>query len=409
METYSRLLSLFPSLDFVNLTGYGEPLLNSNLLEMVRLARKTMPPHGQVAFTTNDSLITPELAREIVESCLDELGVSIEGCSEETHGRIRLGSNFNEVLERAGLVVKAKQRLGVRTPRVAVHFVAMKRNLRQLPSLVRLAHQMGADSVIVSHLLPHTTETKDETIFSYHSAEALAFFHRAKAEAEARNLSLSDTLDFVPYIHNLAGLPPLRNVLPPPGSWREVMSEDKRGVLELVARTMAEAAAHKVALNIGSLVKGKGMVYEEAEEIFTRASVEAERYGLAITLPSLHPGAHRECGFIKNSAAFITWDGHVRPCQNLSHTYTCYLNGRLKYINPVTFGNVRETAPEKIWDSPAYQKFRATTERFDFPPCGDCGFADGCSLVRVPVFEKDCYFQRQPCGDCPWSRGLLQC
>ena len=409
METYSRLLPLFPSLDLVNLTGYGEPLLNSRLLEMVRLAKKTLPPHGRVAFTTNGSLITPGVAREIVESGLDELGISIEGCSEDIHNRIRLGSDFNEVLEKAALVVEAKQRLGVRTPRLIVHFVAMKRNLRELPSLVGLAHRIGADGVVVSHLLAHTAETKDETIFSYHSAEALAYFHRAKAEAEAGKLSLSDILDFIPYIYTLAGLPPLRNILPLPGSWTERVPEGKRRVTELVAHTIAEAAAYKVALNFASLVKGEGMAYEEADEIFTLTRSEAERYGVDLTLPSLHPGAHRECGFVRNSTSFITWDGHIRPCQNLSHGYMCYLNGRQKHVTPVTFGNVNTQWPQEIWDSPGYKRFRNVAERFDFPPCGDCGFADGCSLIRAPFFEKDCYFQRQPCGDCPWSRGLLQC
>lgn len=412
METYARLLPLFPHLESVNLTGYGEPLLHDRLLEMVRLAKAHLPPQGWVSFITNGSLLTPELAQEIVKSGLDELGVSIEGCSAPTHDEIRTGSDFCQVLDRAALVVQARQSAyggGRPHPQLVIHFVAMKRNLGELPALVRLARELGADRVVVSHLLPHTKDLKDEAIYSHHSAEALAYFQDIRAAAKAEKLDLSLTLDFVPYVYTLAGLPPLRNIMPPDASWLQHLPPSSRRLMEVVARVMGQAAADKVALSSAKLVRGEGMAREGAEAAFARAQKEAEGRGIGLTLPPLHPKARRECGFIQNSTAFISWDGYMRPCQNLAHAYPCYLNGRLKYITPVSFGNVREQEPQEIWGSPAYRNFRATTERFDFPPCGDCGFADGCSLIRVPVFDKDCYFQTQPCGDCPWSRGLLQC
>lgn len=417
MDTYRRLLPLFPHLESVSLTGYGEPLLNSNLLDMVRQARASLPERARVSFITNGSLITTDVAREIVASGIDELGISLEGCSAPTHDEIRRGSSFRDVLEKVALVTEARHGHSVGcagtlvhpTPRLVVHFVAMKCNVAELPSVVRLAHGVGADGLIVSHLLAHTKDMKEETIYSHHSAEALHYFQRVRQHAEAEKLDLRRALDFVPYIYTLAGLPPLRDVRPPGSRWLKSVQQESRRVIQVVGRSIVEAAFEKIALDFAKLVKGEGMAWKEGEEVFAEASAEANRLGLDLWLPPVYPRAHRECGFIRNATAFISWEGSMRPCQNLSHAFTCYVNGRLKYINPVTFGNVGETSPEEIWDSSSYRRFRATTERFDFPPCGDCGFAEGCSLIRVPVFEKDCYFQRQPCGDCPWSRGILQC
>ena len=41
LETYHRLLPTFPRLNSIALSGYGEPLLNSHLVEMIKLAKTT--------------------------------------------------------------------------------------------------------------------------------------------------------------------------------------------------------------------------------------------------------------------------------------------------------------------------------------------------------------------------------
>ena len=61
----------------INLYGFGEPLLNRNIAEMVRIlkARKIC---REIRITTNGLLLTRDLSHELVEAGVDMLRFSIE-------------------------------------------------------------------------------------------------------------------------------------------------------------------------------------------------------------------------------------------------------------------------------------------------------------------------------------------
>ncbi len=408
-ETFSRLRPLFPEAESIVLTGYGESLLHPHILEMVRKAREALPAAGRVSLITNGALLEPSLARELVSAGLDDLGVSLDGATPETYRAVRPEGDLSAAVGGLEAIAAAKGHLGRANPRLSVHFVAMRRNLAELPRLVDLARESGAQAVVVSHLLPHTEALSHQVVYGHHSDASLDHFARLVRDAAGAGVDLSPVLEFVPYIYNLAGLPPLRNPAPPNLDWLRGLPSGKRLALEMVAECLGRAAREKVALHLAKLMAGEGLPWDGAADIFAEASRRAEARGIALTLPPLSPRAGRECGFMRDGAAFITREGAMSPCQNLSHSYQCYLNGRLKSLTHVSFGNVREQEAREIWESTGYQAFRALALRFDFPPCGDCGYSEGCSLVRVAEFQNDCYFHVQPCGDCPWSRGLLQC
>jgi MoaA/NifB/PqqE/SkfB family radical SAM enzyme len=344
-----------------------------------------------------------------VDAGLDNLGVSLDGATPETYRAVRPEGDFPAAVGGLEAMAAAKAHLGRDNPQLAVHFVAMRRNLAELPRLVDLAREAGAGAVVVSHLLPHTEALGRQIVYGYHSDASLDHFDRLIRTAAGAGVDLSPVLEFVPYIYNLAGLPPLRNPAPPDLAWLCGLPSGKRLALEMVAESLGLAAREKVALHLAKLLAGEGLPWDGAADIFAEAQRRAEDQGTALSLPPLSPRASRECGFMRDGAAFITWEGAMSPCQNLSHSYQCYVNGRLKSLTHVSFGNVGEQEAREIWDSTGYQAFRDLALRFDFPPCGDCGYSDGCSLVRIADFQNDCYFHAQPCGDCPWSRGLLQC
>ena len=50
-------------------------------------------------------------------------------------------------------------------PRLGIAFVAMKRNIADLPELVRLGKSLGADQFSISNVLPHTPELRDEMLY----------------------------------------------------------------------------------------------------------------------------------------------------------------------------------------------------------------------------------------------------
>jgi MoaA/NifB/PqqE/SkfB family radical SAM enzyme len=70
----------------VNLYGFGEPLLNPSLPDMIKLLKNKIC--CEVLVTTNGVLLTPELNRKLVDSGVDAVRVSVNAVSEEAYCRI---------------------------------------------------------------------------------------------------------------------------------------------------------------------------------------------------------------------------------------------------------------------------------------------------------------------------------
>lgn len=184
-ERFRRLVDALPELERVTLQGLGEPLLAPDLPRMIAYATS----RGiRVGFNTNATLLTRERARELVASGLDWLHVSIDGATAATYESIRAGASFARVCEHvAGLVAERAAANSVR-PDVWLVFVAMRRNVAELPDVVRLAHRLGVRRVRVQNLSHSFSDTAAENdyreIRDFSAAEALWQEGRAdRAEA----------------------------------------------------------------------------------------------------------------------------------------------------------------------------------------------------------------------------------
>ncbi|MCJ7521138.1 MAG: SPASM domain-containing protein [Dehalococcoidia bacterium] len=413
METYRALLPIFPEIEAVNIIGIGEPLLNENVIEMIRLGKEHLPPNGAFSLTTNATLLDDTMAKQLVSSGLDDIVVSIDGATSGTYNEIRKDASLDQVLTNVERLNKAKKKLGIQTPRIGFEFVAMKRNISELPQVVDLAARYSISFIIITHLLPHTSEMNDQTLYEYDSDQAIELFNATEAEAKRRNLDMAfETPDVENYANALFGVPPLKDKLRSANPVRDNVrgyDESMEQKFQLLDETVAKAREQKVLMNFKSLMQRDGTSLDHTARIFAEASAKAEEHSIALDLPPLTPKTERECGFIKNRIAFVSWDGYVRPCNNLYHSYMCYVNNREKSITSVSFGNVRERDFSDIWNSREYRTFRKRVDRFDFSPCGDCPHAEACFALLAPVFRKDCYEYTLPCGDCPWARGILKC
>lgn len=413
METYRALLPIFPEIEAVNIIGIGEPLLNENVIEMIRLGKEHLPPNGAFSLTTNATLLDDTMAKQLVSSGLDDIVVSIDGATSGTYNEIRKDASLDQVLTNVERLNKAKKKSSSQTPRIGFEFVAMKRNIDELPQVVDLAARYGISFIIITHLLPHTSEMNDQTLYEYDSDQAIELFNATEAEAKRRNLDMAfETPDVENYANALFGVPPLKDKLRSANPVRDNVrgyDESMEQKFQLLDETVAKAREQKVLMNFKSLMQRDGTSLDHTAKIFAEASAKAEEHSIALDLPPLTPKTERECGFIKDRIAFVSWDGYVRPCNNLYHSYMCYVNNRGKSITSVSFGNVRERDFSDIWNSREYRTFRKRVDRFDFSPCGDCPHAEACFALLAPVFRKDCYEYTLPCGDCPWARGILKC
>ncbi|MDO7786629.1 tungsten cofactor oxidoreductase radical SAM maturase [Desulforamulus aquiferis] len=128
---------------------------------------------------------------------------------------------------------------------------------------------------------------------------------------------------------------------------------------------------------------------------------------LLAQMPYMKIRTDRQCKFVEDKAATITFRGEVAPCYALMHSYHCFIYGRKKEILPFYLGNVNESTLGDIWIDPAYVNFRNKLKEFRFPSCSDCKYLDGCSYTDTN--ESDCWGNNPSCAECLWSRRLIAC
>jgi len=120
----------------------GEPLLNPQLSEMIRLAHQA---HIYTTCSTNAQALTPLLAEQLVTSGLDRIIVSIDGLSEQSYQAYRHGGSLNQALKGLVFLRNAKDQLGGHI-HIELQCLALKSNELDWDMMQRSYRQMGADS-----------------------------------------------------------------------------------------------------------------------------------------------------------------------------------------------------------------------------------------------------------------------
>jgi radical SAM protein with 4Fe4S-binding SPASM domain len=200
MDAFRALLDSLPGLERLTLQGLGEPLLAPDLLEMVEEAKRR---GVKVGFNSNASLLSGQVSARLVELSLDWLHVSLDGASAGTYESIRDGANFETVRKNLEGLLAARRRAGATLPAVELVFVAMRRNVAELPELVRLARELGVDGVFVQNLSHSFSDTdpagRYQEIRRFAAAEALwtdgngaaeTAFEEAREQASALGVKL---------------------------------------------------------------------------------------------------------------------------------------------------------------------------------------------------------------------------
>jgi radical SAM protein with 4Fe4S-binding SPASM domain len=148
-HTFRDVVDALPELRKLTLQGLGEPLLAPDFFRMVEYAAARGIRTG---FNTNGTFLTPDVSERLVGIGVDWLHVSLDGATRQTYEAIREGADFGRVVRNIRALVGARRRFRADGPTVQIVFVAMRRNLRELPDLVGLAAEWGVDSVWVQNL-----------------------------------------------------------------------------------------------------------------------------------------------------------------------------------------------------------------------------------------------------------------
>ncbi len=145
----------------VNLAGWGEPLLHPEPDVLIRI---TKGKGANVGFTTNATLLDIEKSAKLIKSGLDFIDFSLDGATQETYEQIRHGAKFKDVITNIKNFIEIKRSLNLKTPWTSITFVMMKKNIHELPLMVKLAKELNVDVLVAKNFNVLTNEKDIEQV-----------------------------------------------------------------------------------------------------------------------------------------------------------------------------------------------------------------------------------------------------
>ena len=189
MDIVDRLEGVFPSLDYVDLSGvWGEALIKPGLyldiLERLKRHRIT------VRTISNGTLITREVASEMVRHGLDIFSVSVDAARPETYRKIRIGAELENVLSGIGLLRAEKMRQEKSVPKIEFLVLGMRDTIEELPDIVRMAASSGASRVVLQEMVDFE-EVKGQSLACGYRELGRDWFGRALRVSRELGVELS--------------------------------------------------------------------------------------------------------------------------------------------------------------------------------------------------------------------------
>jgi len=146
LEAFKKIVDpLAPTTLGISLSFRGEPLLNR---ELPRMAAYAHAKGIATSFPTSLSLnLSEQMAEDLVLSGLDAMYISLDGASEATYSRYRIGGRFDKVLANVRLLADTKRRLNSNHPRLVWKMVVFDYNRHELPIQRQRYREWGFDAI----------------------------------------------------------------------------------------------------------------------------------------------------------------------------------------------------------------------------------------------------------------------
>jgi radical SAM protein with 4Fe4S-binding SPASM domain len=141
---------VFPLCHEVSLSFGTESLLHRQFGELIAITKSYGVP--LVWTTTNGALLKGTVIDQVVGVGLDLICISVDAATKQTHERIRVGSNFEKLMDNIRALNRAKEQARSCRPCIQLNCVLMRSNIEELPALVQLAHEVKATAVGAVHV-----------------------------------------------------------------------------------------------------------------------------------------------------------------------------------------------------------------------------------------------------------------
>jgi MoaA/NifB/PqqE/SkfB family radical SAM enzyme len=164
-ETYCSLIRQLDRPSVVQLNYSGESIHYPRLADAIRAAKST---GAETELVTALATASEETLLGIVEAGLDRLTISLHTLQPEQFEEIYGQSSLKDMRDRVARLIRIREDLHSRLPRLELAFVATARNLPELSPIAIYARQIGVKDIVVYPVLrrdplplPFDEELKD--------------------------------------------------------------------------------------------------------------------------------------------------------------------------------------------------------------------------------------------------------
>jgi len=109
----------------------------------VRIVDYAKQKNIYVMLSTNATAMTPAYNARLIESGIDYVMVAIDGGSDETYKKYRVGGNYTKVLENVTDLLEQRKARGVDYPFVEWQFIVFRHNEHEVKSTEEMAYRIG--------------------------------------------------------------------------------------------------------------------------------------------------------------------------------------------------------------------------------------------------------------------------
>lgn len=187
---FKVLEEAFTHTEEIVLHGWGEPTIHP---EFERILQYLNEYPLRKYFCTNGTTLD-RIQDMIFKHHVDIMAVSLDGADSHTNDAIRYGSKLNEIIRGLKAITHHKQINHLDYPHVNFVFTAMRRNINQLPEMIRLASEAGVTEVKAVYLTSFSENMDREAL--YRDRERVkSIFDKATELADAKGIMIK-----LPYV-----------------------------------------------------------------------------------------------------------------------------------------------------------------------------------------------------------------
>ena len=161
LAEFKRFIDQFPRLKYIAFTGIGENFLNHDFMDMYRYLKVRHPTiliELYDMFYYIDKKVAGELINEIG---LTQVYVSFDAATKETYEKVRVGSDFDRVVNNIRNFIRIREEEGLRFPQITFHFIITKQNMHEISQYIHLVKELGGNRIFFTRLLHRFEEVKD--------------------------------------------------------------------------------------------------------------------------------------------------------------------------------------------------------------------------------------------------------